>query len=53
MKAVGGATQRKTIKNVLNEIMTQGIQALFSKDGRKGKRKFTGTAHYKCIKGEH
>nr|XP_047126374.1 uncharacterized protein LOC124807853 isoform X5 [Hydra vulgaris] len=50
IRAVGGATPRKTIKNVLNAVMTQGIQALFSKDGRKGKRKFTDTAHYKCIK---
>nr|XP_047124664.1 uncharacterized protein LOC124807134 isoform X3 [Hydra vulgaris] len=50
IRAVGGATPRKTIKNVLNAVMTQGIQALFSKDGRKGKRKFTDTAHYKCLK---
>nr|XP_047138786.1 uncharacterized protein LOC105848874 isoform X4 [Hydra vulgaris]XP_047138787.1 uncharacterized protein LOC105848874 isoform X4 [Hydra vulgaris] len=50
MRGVGGATPRKTVKNVLNAVMTQEIQSLFSKDGRKGKRKFTSTAHYKCIK---
>ncbi|XP_065639711.1 uncharacterized protein LOC124814307 [Hydra vulgaris] len=50
MRGVGGATPRKAVKNVLNAVMTQEIQSLFIKDGRKEKRKFKSTARYKCIK---
>nr|XP_047142259.1 uncharacterized protein LOC124816643 [Hydra vulgaris] len=50
IKAVGGATARKTVKNVLNQLMVPQVQNLFSKDGLKGKLKFTATQHYNCIK---
>ncbi|XP_065667196.1 uncharacterized protein LOC136087688 [Hydra vulgaris] len=50
IKAIGGATARKTVKNVLNQLMVPQVQNLFSKDGLKGKLKFTSTQHYKCIK---
>ncbi|XP_065665926.1 uncharacterized protein LOC136087351 [Hydra vulgaris] len=50
IKAIGGATARKTVKNVLNQLMVPQVQNLFSKDGLKGKLKFTATEHYKCIK---
>ncbi|XP_047143773.1 uncharacterized protein LOC124817571 isoform X1 [Hydra vulgaris] len=50
IKAVGGATARKTVKNILNQLMVPQVQNLFSKDGLKGKLKFTATQHYNCIK---
>ncbi|XP_065652098.1 uncharacterized protein LOC136079742 [Hydra vulgaris] len=39
IKAIGGATARKTVKNVLNQLMVPQVQNLISKDGLKGKLK--------------
>nr|XP_047137973.1 uncharacterized protein LOC124814379 [Hydra vulgaris] len=35
MRGVGGATPRKTVKNVLNAVMTQEIQSKIEKKGNK------------------
>jgi len=52
IQQIGGRDARSTVRLGLESMLTRGVQEAFSKDGKKGKRAFSKTLHYKCLLGE-